>query len=189
MNSGAHMSEEDKSLVDRLHKGSETAFHEIFVSYYAPLCAYASLYVSEGDAEEVVQAFMVHLWEGRENICVESSLKSYLFVAVRNRCLNAIRDRRYKQAFQQFVYERLKDRFDDPDSLFLSDMKTRIAEAVQGLPEHYRQVFEMSRSGNSTNREIAEKLGVSVKTVEYYITQSLKILRVKLKDYLYFLIC
>ena len=47
----------------------------------------------------------------------------------------------------------------------------------------------MSRSGNSTNREIAEKLGVSVKTVEYYITQSLKILRVKLKDYLYFLIC
>lgn len=96
MNSGAHMSEGDKSLIDSLHKGSETAFHEIFTAYYAPLCEYASLYVSDGDAEEVVQAFMVHLWEGRENLCVENSLKSYLFVAVRNRCFNAIRDKRYR---------------------------------------------------------------------------------------------
>lgn len=107
------MSEGDKSLIDSLHKGSETAFHEIFTAYYAPLCEYASLYVSDGDAEEVVQAFMVHLWEGRENLCVENSLKSYLFVAVRNRCFNAIRDKRYKQTFQQFVYDRLKDRFDN----------------------------------------------------------------------------
>lgn len=189
MNSGAHMSEGDKSLIDSLHKGSETAFHEIFTAYYAPLCEYASLYVSDGDAEEVVQAFMVHLWEGRENLCVENSLKSYLFVAVRNRCFNAIRDKRYKQAFQQFVYDRLKDRFDNPDSLFLSDMKARIMEAVRELPDNYRQAFEMSRGGNITNKEIAEKLGVSVKTVEYYITQSLKILRVKLKDYLYFFLC
>lgn len=183
------MSEEDKSLIDRLHKGSETAFRELFAAYYAPLCEYASLYVSDGDAEEVVQAFLVHLWEGREGLCVESSLKSYLFAAVRNRCLNAIRDRRCKQAFQQFVYERLKDRFDNPDHLFLSDMQTRIAEAVQELPENYRQVFDMSRFGNIPNKEIAERLGVSVKTVEYYITQSLKILRVKLKDYLYILLC
>ena len=156
----------------------------MFLHFYSPLCEYASQFVSDDDAEELVQDLMLHIWEDRAYLTVERSLKSYLFVSIKNRCYNAIRDRRAKERIQMLLYEKLKDQVDDPDYYILNELAENIEKAIGKLPENYRETFRMSRFGEMPNNDIAQKLGVSVKTVEYRITQSLKILRVYLKDYL-----
>ena len=127
---------------------------------------------------------MLYVWENREYLVIENSLKSYLFVSIKNRCYNAIRDRKSREKIHQFLYEKLKNQIEDCDYYMLNELAINIEKAVEELPEGYRETFKMSRFGEMSNAAIAQQLNVSVKTVEYRITQSLKILRVKLKDYL-----
>ena len=175
---------DDQSFLDEIRQGNKDAFNRMFVHYYSPLCEYASQFVSDYDAEELVQDMMLHVWENREFLVIEKSLKSYLFVSIKNRCYNAIRDSRAKERIHHILYEQLKDRFEEPDYYLLNELAVNIEKAIEELPEGYRETFKLSRFGEMSNANIAKRLGVSVKTVEYRITQSLKILRVKLKDYL-----
>lgn len=169
---------------DTIRTGNIVAFNEMFIHFYSPLCEYASQYISDTEAEELVQDIMVHLWEDREIIHVEKSLKSYLFSSVKNRCLNSIRNERTKDRIHNFLYERMKETLEEPDYYLANELAVNIDKAIEELPEKFRETFILSRFSSMTNTEIAEQLGVSVKTVEYRISQSLKILRVKLKDYL-----
>lgn len=179
---------EEQQLVSRLQCGDEKAYKQIFVHYYSPLCEYASLYIPAADSEELVQELMLFIWENKENIVIESSLKSYLFTATKNRCLNAIQKNQYHERIYNRIYEKLKDKVEDPDFYLYNEMMENIEKAIDALPENYRETFILSRFGDMTNAEIALKLGVSVKTVEYRISNSLKLLRVSLKDYLPLLI-
>lgn len=165
------------------------AYKQLFVKYYAPLCEYASQFVSDADANDLVQDFMIYIWEIRENLVIETSLKSYLFISIKHRCLNFIKKSQVHQQIHDKIYEKLKDQFEDPDSYMVNELERMIQKAVSGLPEKYRESFTMSRFEDQTNIQIASKLDVSVKTVEYRISQALKILRVKLKDYKLFFLC
>ena len=175
---------EDQILLEAIREGNEEAYNQMFVRFYAPLCEYASQFVSDTDAEEIVQEMMIYIWENRKHLFVEKSFKSYLFVSIKNRCFNAIRDRRSRERIQHFVYEKLMDRMDDPDYYLLNELAINIEKSIEALPEGYRETFRMSRFGEMPNAQIAKHFNVSVKTVEYRITQSLKILRDKLKDFL-----
>jgi len=175
---------EDQLFLEKIQEGDKEAYHEMFVHYYSPLCEYASQFVSDPDAEELVQDVMLFIWENRKYLVVEKSLKSYLFVSVKNRCFNAIRDRRSREQIHNFLYEKLKNQIEDTDYYMVNELAINIEKAIEELPESYCETFKMSRFGDIPNAAIAKQLGISVKTVEYRITQSLKILRVKLKDYL-----
>lgn len=178
---------EDVTLIDLLYAGNKEAFKQLFIKFYSPLCEYASQYVSDEDAEELVQELMVFLWENRRQVWIGVSLKSYLFSAVKHRCLNAVKLQSYHRRVEDLIYQKLKDEFENPDTYLVNELSEKIREAIDELPENYRETFKLSRFGERSNREIAAVLGVSVKTVEYRITQSLKVLRVRLKDYLPFL--
>jgi len=171
-------------LLEEIQQGNKDAFNEMFLLFYSPLCEYASQFISDNDAEEVVQELMLYVWENRKNLVIEKSLKSYLFVSAKNRCYNAIRDRKLREQIHSYLYESLKEQIEDPDYYMVNELAANIDKAIRELPDSYRETFRMSRFGEMTNAAIAKQLGVSVKTVEYRITQSLKILRVKLKDYL-----
>ena len=177
-----------KNLTILLQQGDRNAYKQLFIKYYSPLCEYASQYISDDDSEELVQELMLFLWETRENLVIETSLKSYLFISTKHRCLNAIRKNQYHERIHNQIYEKIKDQFEDPDYYFVNELTENIQKAIENLPETYRETFAMSRFGEKTNVQIAEKLGISVKTVEYRISQALKILRFKLKDYLPLLI-
>ncbi len=179
---------DDQVLLSRIQQGDRDAYKQMFITFYSPLCEYASHYISDSDSEELVQDLMLHIWETREYLSVEKSLKSYLFISVRNRCYNAIRNHQSKQRIHSFLYEKLKDQFEDPDYYLVNELATRLEKAIEELPDNYRETFKMSRFGELPNARIAEKLGVSVKTVEYRITQSLRIIRIKFKDYLPFIL-
>lgn len=175
----------EQKLIESIKASDELAFSRVFSEYYPSLCDYASIFVSAQDAEDIVQNLMFWLWVNRSTINIETSLRSYLLTSVRNRCLDLIRTDNTKRKIQQFVYDKLKKDIEQPDGLLLSDMSEQIDKAIASLPENYREVFVMSRFDRLSNKDIADKLGVSVKNVEYYIRQSLKILRTKLQDYLY----
>ena len=171
-------------FLNEIRRGNSDAFQEMFIEFYSPLCEYGSQFISTENAEELVQNLMLYIWEERKNLTVESSLKSYLFAAVRNRSLNSIRDQKCRQRIHSRIYEKLKGNFDNPDYYMVDELATKINKAIEELPESYRETFELSRFGEMTNVQIAAELNVSVKTVEYRISQALKILRIKLKDHL-----
>ena len=82
---------DESALLDELRRGNNDAYKQLFITYYSPLCEFASQYISDDDAEELVQELMLYIWETRESIIIESSLKSYLFTATKHRCLNFIK--------------------------------------------------------------------------------------------------
>lgn len=175
---------DDTSLTTSLQRGEENAYKQVFTKYYSPLCEYASQYISDDDAEELVQELMLFIWETRENLMIETSLKSYLFISTKHRCLNAIKKQQYHERIHNQIYEKIKDQFEDPDYYFINELTENIKKAIDKLPDTYRKTFALSRFGEQTNAQIAAKLNVSVKTVEYRISQALKILRHRLREYL-----
>lgn len=171
-----------------IRNGNKAAYDRMFIQYWSALCEFASQFISDTEAEELVQNMMIWIWENKETINIEKSLKSYLFSSVRNRCYNAIRDGKTREKIHNFLYERMKDEIESPDYYLANELAINIDKAISELPEKYRETFIMSRFDEMSYPEIAGKMNVSVKTVEYRMSQSLKLLRIRLKDYLPLLI-
>lgn len=172
-------------MIRLLKEGNEQAFEGVYKEYYKGLCAFASHYISDIDeSEEIVQDVMMWLWENRSSLLPEMSLKSLLFTIVKNKCLNSLSHTQIKQRVHETLYATFADQFEDPDLYLENELMSRLDKAIQDLPEEYRKAFTMNRFENLTYNEIAEKAGVSPKTIAYRISQSLKLLREDLKDYL-----
>ncbi len=175
---------DDSQLWSTLRKGNEKAFDTLFMRYYPALCVYARQFVDDEDAREIVQNLMVWLWENREMLVIESTLRSYLFSAVRNSCLTELHKREIRRKAHHNIHQNLQYLFDDPDFYIVNELTERIEDAVAALPESYREAFVKNRFEQKTYNEIAQELGVSAKTIDYRISQALKKLRIALKDYL-----
>lgn len=164
-------------------------FGQLFKEQFGPLCGFAGGYIRDADAaKEIVQEVFVNLWQRRETIEPGLSVKSYLFTSVRNRCLNYIRDHK---KFQSYILDvETEERFPSWEPGYLEEEETgrKIESALAKLPEKCREVFELSRFEEMKYAEIAEKLGISVKTVEVHISKALRILREELKDLLMILL-
>ena len=174
----------DEVLFEKIQVGDVKAFDILFMRYYPLLCAYAKQFVDFDDGQEIVQDVMVWFWENSSMQVIESSPKNYLFRAVKNRCLTLINRNELKQRVVTSMYENLQSQYEDPDFYVVEELTRNIEAALSRLPEPYREAFEMNRFQSMTYNEIAEKLNVSSKTVDYRIQQALKLLRVELKDYL-----
>ena len=114
----------------------------------------------------------------------DTSLKNYLFKSVRNRCLTLTNRNEIKQRIQKKLQVHLEQLYAEPDVYIVEELAGKIETAIMRLPESYREAFELNRFQNMTYNEIAFKLGVSPKTIDYKIQQALKILRHELKEYL-----
>lgn len=179
------------SELKRTSINDKKAFKEIFNNYYQPLCHLSTYYLENKDeAKGVVQEAFIKLWEVRNDLAPNSNIKNFLFTLVKNNCLNILKRqqillkhhdkiRKTELRYQLESLNRITD-----DYLEFKELKEKIDAAVKKLPEHCREVFEMSRFQEMKNREIAEKLGISQKAVEARMTKALKILRNDLKDYL-----
>lgn len=174
----------DEVLFEKIQAGDVKAFDILFMRYYPLLCAYAKQFVDFDDGQEIVQDVMVWFWENSSMQVIESSPKNYLFRAVKNRCLTLINRNELKQRVVSSMYENQQSQYEDPDFYIVEELTRNIENALSRLPETYREAFEMNRFQNMTYNEIAQKLNVSSKTVDYRIQQALKLLRVELKDYL-----
>ena len=161
--------------------GDRAAFEALFRLHYAPLCAFARGYVKDADqAEDLVQDLFFRLWLDREKLQVTTSVKAYLYAAVRNRCLSAVKTDARVRALNEERDDRMQQEGRTEDEH--TERIARVQAAIEALPEERRRVFKLSRYEGLKYQEIAERLGISVKTVENQMGSALKTLRAELAD-------
>lgn len=162
------------------------SFESLFKDYFPYLCSFAKKYVNDVDeCKDIVHTVFINLWNKRDEIDNNSSLKSYLFKSVHNRCLNYIRDhKRIVKNDLPHESKALNAYIESTDYLEVTELEMTIKSAIDGLPDHCRRIFIMSRFEDMKYSEIAQELGVTVKAIEAQMSKALKILRTKLGDYL-----
>lgn len=165
----------------------EQVFEKVFTDWFGNLYSYAfSILKDEAMAEESVQSVFCRIWEKREELQVNTSIKAYLYGSVYHECVNWIRQDKHKMAYRSHVLTR-KGQISSgksSDKTEMGELEKRLKQALEGLPEQRRAIFQLSRFGELKYREIAEQLGISIKTVESQMTKAMKELRKKLADYI-----
>lgn len=157
-------------------------FEHVFKTQFRKLHDYAwRILKDEAAAEEMVQQVFYKLWE-RPGL-PEGSLTAYLYRAVHNESLNYLKHQKVKAGYEKQALT-AQHREDAKDNTGLRELREKIDLALNELPEQCRTVFQLSRFEELKYREIADKLGISVKTVENHMGKALKILRNKLSPYL-----
>jgi RNA polymerase sigma-70 factor (ECF subfamily) len=179
------MKKTDRKIFNEIKKGNLVTFENLFKKYYAGLCNYANKYLKDLDkAEEVVQELFYKLWEKRNNLDINVSLKSYLYRAVYNGCLQYLNHRAIEIKYEKYYKKQNKeyDR-DASEAINMQELNEIINKTLNSLPERCRNIFQLNRYDGLKYREIAEKLDLSVKTVESNMGKALKLLRKNLKNY------
>jgi RNA polymerase sigma-70 factor (ECF subfamily) len=180
---------DEKAIFNKIRNDDHAAFRSLFDTYYASLCHYASHFLNDDSlSEEVVQELFVKLWEKRKMLDVETSVKHYLFRAVRNGCLNQIQHDKVKQLHGKKLKEALMSEDPAEEYMITPEMILRLEEGIELLPVKRREIFRLSREYGLKYREIAEKLNISVKTVEAQMGLALKALRQKIKVLIIFMV-
>ena len=176
----------DELLTSGLARRDKVVFDYIFNYYYSSLCAFSMQFLNDRNAvEDLVQDFFVSLWLEAPVHTIRTSLKSYLFTGVRNRCLDFQKHQKVEHKYRKFVFfSTLND--DNSADHFLAESELRLAvdNCLVKLPPRCREIFEMSRIKGLSNQEIAVELGLSKRTIELQISNALKILRKDLVEYL-----
>jgi RNA polymerase sigma-70 factor (ECF subfamily) len=160
----------------------------LFRRYSKPLFYYALKFVDEEVAKDLVQDVFLKL-SANHHLVVSSSLEGLLFTMIRNKCLQQIEKQKIRASYQEASALRLKEDeilfySTEARSLIELELHEQLDKAVAALPEKCREVFILSRYHEKMNKEIAEELGISIKTVEKHISTALKLIRIALKDYL-----
>ena len=172
----------EEKLLKSIKQDDKTAFEAVFRSHYSDLCKFCVKYVrDEIIAEEIVQEVFINIWDRRSVLKINTSVKAYLFTAVRNRSFNYLK--------LQLPKEQNKVELDNIGVFELDaadederkkELIRQVQIAIDGLPNKCKIIFNLSRNGGMTYKEIAEELNLSVKTVENQVGHALKKLRTDL---------
>ncbi len=174
----------EKVIFQQIKEGNKQSFEKLFRFYYAPLCHFSRKYITDPDeCEEIVQGFFLKIWEKRSALDITVSVKNYLFSSVRNRCLNYIKHQKIRQGYKTEVLSKNDSQLNPDNYLLEVDLQNKIREGIDSLPPRRREIFMLSREEGLKYREIADKLGISIKTVETQMGQAMKDLREKLSTY------
>lgn len=175
----------EKYLLDELRRGKEEAFELLFKSWYADLVLYAGVFISERPkCEDIVQTLFMKIWEEREALHIETSLKAYLVRAVRNSCLDELKHREVMRTYEEKHKLLCMEAPNAEDYTLYSDLAEHLQSALEQLPPLIKEAFEMNRFGGLKYKEIAQKQGVSERSIEVRIGKALQFLREYLKEYL-----
>jgi RNA polymerase sigma-70 factor (ECF subfamily) len=169
-------------------------FNDAFENYKTRYIRFATSYVKNKiDAEDIVMESFMSFWEKRNEIKTITNIYAYILSIVKNKALNYLEHQQIvNQTNENIKTHKARElnfriatlRECNPEDLFSEELQAIINKTLQSLSEQKLKVFTLSRIENKSNKEIAEILGISVKTVEYHMTETLKILKENLKDYL-----
>jgi len=165
---------------------SEQKIKELFDSHFHHLVLYAFRYINDyGQSEEIVQDVFVKVWQNFEQLKQINNLKAYLYKAVHNSSLNYLRHLKIQQKYLTEAAF-LNDGIDNSDDESSTETETtnKIHTAINKLPDNWKEAIVLSKYDKLKYHEIAEKMNISQKTVEKYISKALQMLRVELKDML-----
>jgi len=170
----------------KIKEGDIKVFENVFRTLYTPLYFYSlSITGSAANAEDIVQDLFYTLWKERERINILYSLKSYLYKAIRNRSLHFLeKQKTHKHADEQIAAGNAEETVINPQSfLEYKELNEVVQHCLKQLPERRRLIFQLHRFEDKKYAEIAENLGVSVKTVEAEMSKALKLLKKEIEHY------
>ncbi len=161
-------------------------FELLFKSNFKDLCFFAIQYVKDSDAaKDIVQEVFFSLWQKKDNIDLSKPVRSYLTSAVRNKCLNYIRDhKKFSDTLLESEDQYIKSHYKPYDRLIEEELRKKIKSSIEELPVKCREVFVLSRYEQLKYLEIADRLQISIKTVETRMSKALRHLRIRLGEFL-----
>lgn len=160
-----------------LHK-----FEELFKGLFRPLCGFAIKFTGDrDDAKNLVHEVFIQLWQRFDSLPEGTNYKSYCYTAVRNKCLNYVRDRKKFVSIENVTEQQLTE---VNTKLETSELGQRIEAAIASLPEKCRTIFELNRIEGQKYAQIADKLNISIKTVEGQMSKALAVMKEHLKEFL-----
>ena len=176
----------DQELITILQKGNDQAIDVLFRRHYSFVCQAVYRILKDGNtAEDIAQEVFFGLWKKRETLNITLSVKAYLKRAAVNKSLNFIRDQKIKFDDKEEQLPILtSNQSTTQQELEAEDLQKKIDEAIDSLPEKCRLVFTLSRFEEMSYQEIADHLGISIKTVENQVSKALKVLRAKLGPFM-----
>ncbi len=175
----------ETNLFSRIKTGDKKAFDELFLQYYKNLCSFSLTFTQNlEDAEDVVQKVFVRFWENRKKLEIPENPKAFLFKSVYFESIKLLRQRNTQQKYLSELYT-FSGQNEEPADFSL--ILPILYKAIEKLPEKCRQIFILNKLEGLTQKEIAEYLSISVKTVENQMSIAFSKLREDLKPYLYLL--
>lgn len=171
-----------------MNENFDLTYKLLFRKYYTNLLFYATRIVGEEEAEDVVQDVFVELWRRQESMTVGDQIQAFLYRAVYTRALNVLKHRDIKNSYEAVMLEIHQKRieFYQPDSNDVvkriedGELRKELFDAINELPDKCKMVFKLSYMHDMKNKEIAETLGISLRTVEAHMYKALKQLRDRL---------
>ena len=173
----------DHDLIINIGRGNKKCYHQLFDNYYDNLCQYAYTIVKDMDeAKDIVQNIFLKLWENRMQLEI-THIKTYLYRAVYHNSINQLE---YKAVRERFKYSNMQSQYTDNQlpEVFSGELEENVRTAIGLLPARCREIFIMSRYNELKYSEIADKLGISVNTVENQMSKALRILRERLDTFI-----
>lgn len=172
---------DDILLLKLIKQGDQIAFKHLFYQYVDSLERFITYYIHDREkSQELILDIFTYIWENRQQFEIKLTLKAYLFQAARNKAFTYIRDKKVPVYIEDLQQVEVGENFNS--DLEVQELHQLIQEAVCLLPDKCREIFRKSRGENLTNKEIAEQLQISEKTVEGQITIALKKIRAYLGD-------
>jgi RNA polymerase sigma-70 factor (family 1) len=174
----------DKRLLQEIKSNDERAFRVLFDRYYGKLCDYGLFYLRNSTiAKEIVSDVFLKTWHRRMMLDPETTtLKAYLFTAVRNSALNHLRDAKSAHiSLDDKEVAKIQSSYSAEGDMLFSEFEKMITDAIDSMPGRQAEVFKLSRFYSLTYQEIAETLSISSHTVQEHMTNALKHLRRTLK--------
>lgn len=163
--------------------GSVTAFLQLYEAYYKKVLTYTSLLLQDATrAEDATQDVFLKIWTNRASLREDASVNAYIYVTARRVVLDMLRDDHYAQEYIQSTD--LQSREADGDAYALREIEQIASDVVDVMPAQRKKIFLMSRREGLQSKEIADRLGLSVHTVNKHIALALTTLKERLKDYL-----
>jgi RNA polymerase sigma-70 factor (ECF subfamily) len=178
-------------ILKKIIAGDESSFEKVYRFYYPRLIYFASQYLLDSEvSKNIVQDVFTELWDKKISLRNDTNLNAWLFTVAKNKSLKIISQLRSRQKHDNYLrYRQLdvnyKSLFDfDTSNFIFEELQSQIEKSLIKLTPACRKIFEMSRFEDKKNREIAEELNLSIKTVEAQISKALRSLKADLKDYL-----
>ncbi len=174
----------DELLVKLLRVGEQEAFEEIYRRYWQKLLRSAQFKLrSKEIIEELLQDLFISLWEKREKVSIEN-LEAYLNTSLKYLIINQIKKQILQERFIEYSFKKQEQTDDVDESVAFNELSIAIEKAIEQLPEKTQQIFRLNRLEYQSIKEIAQKLSIPERTIEYHITQALKSLRVHLREFI-----
>lgn len=173
-----------EGIIHRLKQDDKTAVDDLFAFYYPRLYQFSkSILKMESEIEDVLQEVFLKIWLNRHKIQHTETFNAYIYTITKHEVLNLIRSKLKDNNFREQLYLfAVAEEYQFQNKLEFEEIKSGIDRIVSNLPEKRQQIFILSRTNGLSNKEIAQQLGISEKTVEDHITHAIRKIKSSLKE-------